>query len=493
MKNLFSSNKVKHGTMATIFTVVFIALIIVLNVVVSTLTERFPSMNIDLTAEKLNTLSEDSVNTAKEVALPTNIYIIGSESAIRGDQIYTNYGLKYSQVANLADKMKEANPDKITVEFIDPDLNPTFVSQYPEDNLTSGTVLVKTDRRYKVLTVGDLFSVQQDQNTGAYKYFSKVDGALANAVYLANLETVPVVAVATGHEEMLETNARAGFDKLLADNAFEVKEFNLLTEEIPENAQLIFIGTPTTDYTKEEIAKISAFLNDETSTVSRSLMVTNHPTQGKLPNLASFLEEWGLKVGEGVVIESDAAKALSANPSYIYTSSTDSIFKDKSYSNLLAPYSSPIERTFDTNNSISTYSLIETSDTCYVSLDNKISENPETAKQTTAALSQKATSVDGKLVRSNVFLFGNTVSLLEDFIGGSTFGNRAYMTDVVKYATDTTDTNLGLTVGTTETNVLDITATAGVVTFVGLILFTVLVPLAILIAGFVVFLRRRHL
>ena len=67
------------------------------------------------------------------------------------------------------------------------------------------------------------------------------------------------------------------------------------------------------------------------------------------------------------------------------------------------------------------------------------------------------------------------------------------MTDVVKYATDTADTNLGLTVSTTETNVLDITATAGVVIFVGLILFTVIVPLAILIAGFVVFLRRRHL
>lgn len=63
--------------------------------------------------------------------------------------------------------------------------------------------MVKTDKRHKTLAVTDLFSIQQDSSTQQYNYYSKVDGALANALYLVNLDTVPVVAFATGHNEML--------------------------------------------------------------------------------------------------------------------------------------------------------------------------------------------------------------------------------------------------------------------------------------------------
>ena len=41
-------------------TVVFVAIVIVLNVVVSALAERFPSMDIDMTAQGLNTLSDQA-------------------------------------------------------------------------------------------------------------------------------------------------------------------------------------------------------------------------------------------------------------------------------------------------------------------------------------------------------------------------------------------------------------------------------------------------
>ena len=67
----------------------------------------------------------------------------------------------------------------------------------PVTLFTTGKVMVKTDKRHKTLAVTDLFSIQQDSSTGQYNYYSKVDGALANALYLVNLDTVPVVAFAT--------------------------------------------------------------------------------------------------------------------------------------------------------------------------------------------------------------------------------------------------------------------------------------------------------
>ena len=247
VKTAVHKEKFKHGSLAVVFTVVFIAVIIVINVLVSALTTRFPSMNFDLTKEGLNTLSDEATDVAKEIVNETTIYIIGSEDAIRGDEVYSNYSLKYSQVANLADRLHELN-DKIKVEYIDPDLNPQFISDYAGDSLTTGKVMVKTDKRHKTLAVTDLFSIQQDSSTGQYNYYSKVDGALANALYLVNLDTVPVVAFATGHSEAVTTSTSTSFTGLLNDNNFEVKEFNMLTDEIPEDASIVILGMPTTDY-----------------------------------------------------------------------------------------------------------------------------------------------------------------------------------------------------------------------------------------------------
>ena len=230
VKTAVHKEKFKHGSLAVVFTVVFIAVIIVINILVSALTTRFPSMNFDLTKEGLNTLSDEATDVAKEIVNETTIYIIGSEDAIRGDEVYSNYSLKYSQVANLADRLHELN-DKIKVEYIDPDMNPQFISDYADDSLTTGKVMVKTDKRHKTLAVTDLFSIQQDSSTGQYNYYSKVDGALANALYLVNLDTVPVVAFATGHNEMLTVSDNLStFTGMLNANNFGVKVFKLLTK-----------------------------------------------------------------------------------------------------------------------------------------------------------------------------------------------------------------------------------------------------------------------
>ena len=204
-KNPLRSTRFKRGGMATLLSVVFIAIVVVLNIVVSALTERFPSMDIDLTAQGLNTLSDQAVEIAKGVEQETTIYLIGSEDAYEKNQIYTSYGLEYSQVASLSKRLAEAN-SKIKVEFVDPDTNPTFISEYADENLSTGKVMVKTESRYRVLTVSDLFAMEQDQNTGEYKSYSMVDSALAGALEMVNLEDVPIFTIATGHNEMLNSD-----------------------------------------------------------------------------------------------------------------------------------------------------------------------------------------------------------------------------------------------------------------------------------------------
>lgn len=495
VKTAVHKEKFKHGSLAVVFTVVFIAVIIVINVLVSALTTRFPSMNFDLTKEGLNTLSDEATDVAKEIVNETTIYIIGSEDAIRGDEVYSNYSLKYSQVANLADRLHELN-DKIKVEYIDPDLNPQFISDYADDSLTTGKVMVKTDKRHKTLAVTDLFSIQQDSSTQQYNYYSKVDGALANALYLVNLDTVPVVAFATGHNEMLTVSDNLStFTGMLNDNNFEVKEFNMLTDEIPEDASIVVLGMPTTDYTSDELSKLEAYLGDEKMASSRTLYVMTAPNAGwsSMPNLSSFLAEWGMEPQSQEVLESNTNNTLYNMPYAIFANVTDSVLS-KTYDNVVKVQAAPVKRLFTANNDISTYSVIETSDTAYLSNDEKVLETPETDTYTILAFAQRYMDNQGKIC-ANVVVDGCAADFYDgsSLLGNSTFGNKDVTLDLIKNLTGTTDTRVGLTVNQTQTNTMDISASSAVTWSIGMMLFTIVVPVAVLVIGLVIFLRRRHL
>jgi ABC-2 type transport system permease protein len=494
MKKLLSSSRFKRSTLATVFTIIFIAVVVLLNVVVSALETRFPSMDVDLTSEKLNTLSDDTLKIAQDVTEPTEIYIIGAEDTIRGDQLYTSYNIKYSQVANLCDKLCEANSN-ITMQFVDPDKNPSFISQYSSESLTSGKVLIKTSKRYKVLAVTDLFDVQSDSTTGSYKYYSKVDGALGNAVYLVNLDEVPIAAIATGHSEELSSDNSniTSFKSLLQNDAFDVQEFNILSEDIPADTRLLIIAAPTTDYTENEIAKLEAYLSDTSNTKTRSILVTCMPDQGSLPVLNSFLQEWGINVGTGMVLESDQSNCLSNGVNYILAKTTTDPL-DGTYNNLCTPNAVPLTLAFDTNNSITTKTLIKTADTAYISEDQKVATNPETGEQILGALGSKLIDLgSSKYCYSSVVVLGSTHMISDSLLSATAFSDSKYVTDLVKYSTGTTDTNLGVTVNSTETTVSDITASSSLVTFLGLGVFTAIIPVAILVFGLVVYMRRRHL
>lgn len=88
---------------------------------------------------------------------------------------------------------------------------------------------------------------------------------------------------------------------------------------------------------------------------------------------------------------------------------------------------------------------------------------------------------------------GSSHMLLSTYLNTSAFSNGQYFSDLLRYSTDTTDVNNTVYSPRVETGAQDMTATTSVVNFLGLGVFTITIPVAILLAGLVIYFKRRHL
>lgn len=476
----------QSGSLAAIFLVI----LILVNVIVSILVDRYPSLNVDLTTGHTNTLSADAVKIIEGIKETTTIYIMADEQTAKKDTLLSEYGIKYSQVSSLAEKIAEKNRN-IKVNYVDLDRNPTFASEYKSEGITSADVLVKTEKRHRLLSYTDLFDVQQSQTDGSTTAYSMVDSALASAIATVNANDLPVATFDTGHNPMLDTTL---YKSLLTSNQFETKDINLLSDEIPENTRLLVLPTPSADYTSAEIQKLEAFLTDSELAADRSLLITFHPSQQTMPNLSNFLQEWGLAVKQAQVLESSQSAYYTDPSSLFANASQDVTLGGKNpYQYLIMPESSAIERTFDTRGDVTTYQLLYSSPTSYLyNLTTKKEEKSNLGSNTLGAMGQKTISSGGKSYKSNVIAMGSSLMFLDGIINSEAFGDRIYLLDLSKYATGTTGTESLISTKSVQTTVSDISMNAAASTVLGLGVFTVLVPLCVAIAGIIVYSRRRR-
>jgi hypothetical protein len=493
----YKKQKFRHGSAATAFTAVFIAAVVLLNVVVGMLSDRFPSMNADLTKTGSNSLSEEAGKIVDKVKIPVTVTICATRQQVESNQVQSESGASgydYSQVGTIAEKIAERNP-KIKVEYRDLDKNPDFASKYKSDGLQAGSVVVSSDKRHRALSLdGDLFQQQYSSDYTSSTTLSNVDSAFASALNAVISDVLPIAAFDTGHSEKMDVTT---VKKVLQNNGFETKDFNLITDKVPAKAQLVILGCPTKDYTDEEITKLENFLKDQSLAGDRSLLVTASPGEPSLPKFASFLEEWGLKAQtDTAVLETDAQKYAANNPLYLLgevQSDLDLGGSKSGYDFFFVPNACPVTTTFENNNSRTTYTLVKSSETAYLYKDEKSAQNPQTAAQSMAALSQQSVQAGGKARRANVMLFGSTMMFSAGAIDSSTFSNGSYFVDLTRYGTGLSGTDTKVETQSTVLNPQDILMNAAQARFLGLGIFTLLIPLAVAVAGIVVHHKRRAL
>ena len=87
-KKMQVRKKLKYGGIATAVTVIFVAVVVLLNVVVAQVCKRNPDAVLDLTTANLYEISDDTVDYIKNLDQDVEIAISSEESTFQSDKYY---------------------------------------------------------------------------------------------------------------------------------------------------------------------------------------------------------------------------------------------------------------------------------------------------------------------------------------------------------------------------------------------------------------------
>ena len=156
-KLLKNELSLKKGGYSIAITAIVVAAIIVLNVLVSALSDRFV-LEFDMTPDKINSISEDNVEYIKSVDRDVSVTICSSEDSYPtyvGSGSQQSHGISYDATANeyfhqtvkLINRYNDYN-SKIKVEFMDTQSSEftAVASKYANANLQYGDIIVSAEK-----------------------------------------------------------------------------------------------------------------------------------------------------------------------------------------------------------------------------------------------------------------------------------------------------------------------------------------------------------
>lgn len=524
------AKKLKHGTMATVLTCVFLALLVLLNVVTTVLFERYP-INIDLTKDKIYSMTEESEEYVKNVDKDVLVSIFADEDTFIGYSEYTK------QAVELLKNYCKMN-HHISYRFVDIDSNPDVIKSYSDtikdfDIIfeTSSEVDGETVKRTRKLGVVDLVNFKDEVVSGLsqqgisidiareqaggdlnlltiYGYINYIESSNAEQAFTSALMTVtdpnPVyVTFLTGRSEvsdlMSHTSPFSYFKTLLVANGYNVNEIDITKDEIPTETDIAVIPAPTVDYLPEEVQKVSDFLNNGNELGKQLIYVASY-SQDKTPNLDEFLEEYGLSVGEGVICETYGDNYVNYPYCTLATDLSTDFNQDILNKDLVVSsmYTRPVNTLFDEQGMVSTQQYVKSTSNAYTAT-LKYNEQYQMVPAETLTKGQQcffaigskakfANDGSGETSYSNVLCFGSEYLLQSNILSAQQYGNSEYFFSIIAGISHKSD-GIFIQPKTIKGSAFDIDQSKKTVL---MWTFCVIIPVVVLGVGLFVWLRRKN-
>ncbi len=359
MNKILKNKKFKYGSLGIGFTVIVLALLVIVNIIVSALVFGL-GWYFDMTSEKVYNISDTTRESIDKIDSEMNditIYFFSDADRLNQTATSSNYstqsgmwGMRYihSLASELADEYSF-----IKIDYIDPESEPdrireivgeeyytqtsfssssVLIDNYTVERESDGSVINGTDgsplyrHNYRLYSRNSFYCFDY---TSSYYFVNafKGDYRFCSAILSLCEETMPVAYFISGHGEDIGAYTLGKQDtsynyaqqlwQLFRDSGYEVRKINLQHENFgnePNAVAVIF--SPSTDYSANdslengsEISKIDAFLKSG----EHSLMVMLDYDARELPNLEGYLlENFGVKY-ENAQVKDNGENSIDVN------------------------------------------------------------------------------------------------------------------------------------------------------------------------------------
>lgn len=486
-KKFMKSRKAKHGTVAMAITALVIVMVIVLNIIIGLLVNRFPDLELDLTSNNSFALQDDTIDYVSHLNNDVTVYILMEKDK------FESQGTYFVQAQKMLNKMASKSDGKMKIKYVDLTSNPSFTSNYPnvdwQSSSANNIVLVESGKQYKVLTLTDCF--EYDEQTynyyGTYSFTgTKIEQAVVTAILNVTTDDKVVVDMIKGNNEQDYSSLKS----LLENNAYQVNEVSLATGDFDKDAKVAIMYAPSVDLDEKIVEKLSTWLSND-GKYGRSLIYVPTADMGEMPNLDDFLKEWGMSIDRGYVFETDETALVNANSPYAFTVSYGDYYKDN-LKNSKIPVVVSESHAVNITDENTAHALLKTTNKAGVlpidadkSWDYK---DAITGNGENVAAEGVMTNEDKK--SSRVVVFGSYVMFSDTIMQYNSFNNSAYFMNVINTIADKEDVGITIESKSVDNTELGITDVATQNTM--LVVFVIVIPIAILVAGFVFWLRRRN-
>lgn len=484
----------------SIFIIIFLLIFAGINVLATFLVNKFPALELDFTSDGAYSLQKTTEEYLDYMETDINVKVLMEEDTLLS--VDSTYGYQVNQLLREMSRYNSVNLEYMNIEATS---RASLSEKYPDvDWSSSENLIIVEDNntgKYECLGLYDVFSYTYDSSYELVVSGQYLEQCVLSAVQKITADKVVKVALSTGNGEFFNENSDlysycTYLPIILDDNAYEVDEVNLLSQAPSDDTDIIIMMAPSTDLTSEAVDNLSAWLSND-GNYGRTLFFVPFDYAEETPNLDLFLEQWGLKVGEGYISETDLNKGLSmmGEDSDVYSMMDyyDSTYteglNDKSLS-VLMPYCMPVE-ILDEDMATP---LLVSSDKAEIVIpsaedpsDLQYIESDGTALNA-AAISTKTNDNDES---SNVIVWGSYDGLSNQWTYSSysnNFNNTAYFVNLLNTITDN-DAMVVVESVSVGGETMVVTSAQQITVF---IIFVIIIPVALVVVGIIVWNKRRH-
>lgn len=275
--------------------VLAIALTVAVNLGLNYVPEQYSTF--DLTENKRYTLMEETKSFLAGMKEDVTIYVLAEEDDSDAD------------LKKTLEQMQDQT-GHVKVTYVSPSKNPNFYQQYTTQNPSLGSLIVEGTKRSTVVDYGDIYVYEMNYSTYNYDVTGyDGEGQIISALAFVTTDDLPKLYVVGGHDELALEDT---FVKAMEKENISSEQIMLYSvDEIPEDAQGLIINAPRGDFSKEDADKVIAYLEK-----GGNAMIVSTLTDADMTNFHRILAFYGIEDAGGTIVETDR-EYYYQNPYYL--------------------------------------------------------------------------------------------------------------------------------------------------------------------------------